>query len=96
MKHLKRIFLLLLCTFYLFVPVRINAQEIFDITNYSVNIQVNEDGSLNIHEVIDLDFMDYAHGFYRNIPVKYEMDFGRHWRGSGVCDDLHQLDGICW
>lgn len=76
MKHLKRIFVLLLCSLFLFVPTRTSAQEIFDITNYSVNIQINEDGSLNIHEVIDLDFMDYAHGFYRNIPIKYEMDFG--------------------
>ena len=76
MKHLKRIFVLLLCSLFLFVPTRTNAQEIFDITNYSVNIQMNEDGRLNIHEVIDLDFMDYAHGFYRNIPIKYEMDFG--------------------
>ena len=76
MKHLKRLFLLLLCSFYLFVPMRVHAQEIFDITNYSVNIQVNEDGSLNIHEIIDLNFMDYAHGFYRNIPIEYEMNFG--------------------
>ena len=37
--------------------------------------KIQEDGLLNIHETIDIYYTDYAHGFYRNIPIKYNMDF---------------------
>ncbi len=76
MKYLKKVFVLLLCLFVFFVPYQVQAQENFNIYNYSVEIQVNEDGSLDIHEKIDMAFTDYVHGFYRNIPIKYNMNWG--------------------
>lgn len=77
MKRLKHFIVLLLCAFCFITPTHVHAQEKFDISNYLIQIQVNEDGSLNIHEKIDLSYSDYVHGFYRNIPIRYEMDFGK-------------------
>ena len=76
MKYLKKVFVLLLCLFVFFVPYQVQAQENFNIYNYSVEIQVNEDASLDIHEKIDMAFTDYVHGFCRNIPIKYNMNWG--------------------
>ena len=76
MRYLKKVFVLLLCLFVFASPLHVQAQENFNIDNYSVEIQVNEDGSLNVHEKIDMTFTDYVHGFYRNIPIKYNMNWG--------------------
>lgn len=75
MKTIKKLFVLL-CIFCFLIPEPVQAQEKFDIYNYTVNIVVHEDGLLDVHEEIDLSYTQPVHGFYRNIPVKYEMDFG--------------------
>ena len=60
MKHLKRIFILLLCSFYLFIPNRISAQEIFDIINKTQAL--TED-----------DFAKYDIGVYSYLDIKEEL-----------------------
>ena len=75
MKLFKNIIVLILSLFCLF-PLNVHAQENFDISNYDVKMIVHEDGSIDIQEKIDLVYTTYVHGFYRNIPSKYEMDFG--------------------
>lgn len=79
MKHWKRILVLFLFAFMTLFPTNIKAQERFNIDNYDITVIVNEDGSLNIHEKLDLDFSSSAHGFYRNIPIRYEMDWGEEY-----------------
>lgn len=106
MKNIKKAFVLLLCIFTFCLPMNVKAKENFYIDVYSVEIQVNEDGSLNVHEKIDMTFTDLVHGFYRNIPVKYKMDWGEMGQKTyyfpvydiEVLDDLYEvsteIDGV--
>ena len=66
----KLVFMLaLLLSLFLF-PVQTSAAEAFTITNYHVDMTVNEDNSAQIVETISVDFNEYRHGIYRSIPVK--------------------------
>lgn len=49
------------------------AQEAFTIDDYDITINVEENGALHIQETLMLDFSQYRHGFYRNIPTSYSM-----------------------
>lgn len=51
----------------------ISAQEAFLIDKADINMIVNEDGSVDITETLDLDFSTYRHGLIRYIPNTYEM-----------------------
>lgn len=53
----------------------ISAQEAFVIDDANITMTVHEDGTVEIQEQYQLDFSQYRHGFYRNIPNKYHMDF---------------------
>ncbi len=66
-KLLLGIGLLALCV------MPINAQEAFTIEDYDVTMNVEENGMIHIQETLILDFNEYRHGFYRNIPTKYDM-----------------------
>ena len=44
--------------------------EDYEITNYDINVNVNENNSFDITEVIDVDFSVPKHGIYRLIPVR--------------------------
>ncbi|MFA6321986.1 MAG: DUF2207 domain-containing protein [Candidatus Buchananbacteria bacterium] len=51
------------------------AQEKID--NYSVQIKINQDASLDIQENISYNFGDQErHGIYRDIPISYRNSFG--------------------
>jgi len=48
-----------------------------EITNYQVNIQVNQDASVKVKEEIQYDFGDeQKHGIIRNIPYQYNNSAG--------------------
>ncbi|MDO4377857.1 MAG: DUF2207 domain-containing protein [Erysipelotrichia bacterium] len=53
----------------------ISAQEAFDIDNHTINVVVNEDGTLNITETLSVTFNESRHGIYVNLPKKYSMDW---------------------
>ena len=72
-----KVYLMILISFFL-LSTPISAQEAFVIDTAHVDMVVHEDGSIDITETYQLDFSDYRHGFYRNIPTTYhqvwEMD----------------------
>ena len=50
-----------------------NVKECLDgfcIKNFSVEMKVNEDNTFDITENIDVNFTEYKHGIYRDIPVR--------------------------
>ncbi len=49
------------------------AQEYFTISNYSINLRVNKDASLDIVEKINVRFTEQRHGIIRKIPYKYKI-----------------------
>lgn len=59
----------------MFAVMPTNAQEAFTIDDYDVTINVEENGALHIQETLMLDFSQYRHGFYRNIPTSYSMSW---------------------
>jgi uncharacterized membrane protein len=50
------------------------AQEHFIIRHYDVNVLVNKDASLEIDEIIDVDFTTQRHGIFRMIPFRYPLE----------------------
>ncbi|PID52107.1 MAG: hypothetical protein CR972_03725 [Candidatus Moraniibacteriota bacterium] len=66
---MKKIFFSFLF-FFFFLPIFVFAEEISD---YRVDITINEDATINVVEEIHYDFGDaMRHGIYRDIPVKYK------------------------
>ena len=63
-------FILILLSFILnlFFVNCANAEN-FNIKNYNMDLQVNEDRSVNITENIDVYFMQQSHGIFRKIPL---------------------------
>ena len=46
-----------------------SAENEYKITGYDVEINVNEDNSLDIKEKIDVNFLVKSHGIFRQIPI---------------------------
>lgn len=67
-----KITLMLFCCFVLIITP-IKAREAFVINSAHIEMNVHEDGSIDIVETYQLDFSDYRHGFYRNIPTSYQQ-----------------------
>ncbi len=63
---MKKIFILFLCFF--FTPLIAYAND-YTIKNYDVAIKILEDNTLEINEMISVNFTTQKHGIYRNIPL---------------------------
>lgn len=77
MKLFRKIIILLACLFFiltLFAPLlSVHAAEAFTIEDYHVELDVNEEGLVEVTETMNVHF-DYArHGLYFDIPTEYEM-----------------------
>ncbi len=70
------------CSILVFGFCQVNAQNdqsIEKIDNFSGEIRVNSDSSVNVTENIQYDFGDLEkHGIYRDIPVKYKARGGNY------------------
>ncbi len=60
--------------FWAFAPVYA-AAEYFVIDHYQVNVDVMENNSYNITEVIDVDFSAERHGIFRILPLKFDKNW---------------------
>ena len=47
----------------------------FSITQYDIDVMIQENGSLKIRETIDVFFTEKKHGIYKDIPTRYTIDF---------------------
>lgn len=47
--------------------------EAFKIKNYDVEITLNENGSFQVREIIDIRFSEERHGIFRSIPYRYRL-----------------------
>lgn len=66
---------ILVCTTLLVcLSQRIGAQG-FNITQYDIDVAIQENGSLKIRETIDVFFTEKKHGIYKEIPTRYTIDF---------------------
>ena len=52
-----------------------SAENEYKITGYDVEINVNEDNSLDIKEKIDVNFIVKSHGIFRQIPIYQTISF---------------------
>ena len=58
-------------------PTAVLAAENWEISKWDSQIEILEDGTLDITETIVADFTTEAHhGIFRNIPIKYKTEYG--------------------
>mgnify|MGYP000165020117 FL=1 len=54
---------------------QVNAQNAgWEINNFDVQLEVLEDGSLQVTETIDVNFIEQRRGIYRDLPIRYRTD----------------------
>lgn len=68
----RKLFLVLMTALLLASPLFLAADEYFVIDHYQVDIDVMEDNSYNITEVIDVTFQTERHGIYRELPLYFD------------------------
>ncbi len=68
---MKKLFAIIIISFY--IIGRTTAQEYFTISNYTINVKVNKNASLDIAEKINVHFTEQRHGIIRKIPYKYKL-----------------------
>ena len=78
MKKISLWIMIMVCCMMSLTPL--SAKEAFDIEKANIEMVVHENGSIDITETYDLKFLQRRHGFYRNIPTVYDMD----WNVDGV------------
>ncbi|MBQ6841164.1 MAG: DUF2207 domain-containing protein [Bacilli bacterium] len=69
---MKKQIRLLLLFFILLFPKLAYAYE-YEITDYHIDVVVNENNTFDIIESISVNFNEYKHGIYRNIPIRNEV-----------------------
>ncbi len=75
MKHLIKT--LILSTVILFIcAVSESSAQNFTIKNFQSDIIIDDDGSFSVTETIEVNFHRKKHGIYREIPYRYEDEFG--------------------
>ncbi len=74
---MKKIFLLFLATIFLLPVPRVNAESNYIIDSFKSNIHIQQDGSVEVSEIIDVTFSESSHGIYRYIPVVYRQENGQ-------------------
>ncbi len=69
-SDLKRVSKLLIATVLVVVPATAAVAKSFWIANADVTVVVNDDGSLNVTELLTFDFSGDFSGAYRDIPLR--------------------------
>lgn len=68
-KYIKYFILMVICLLC-FIPNKTYASSTYTITDYDINMEVNEDNTFDITETITVYFNTSSHGIYREIPLK--------------------------
>lgn len=65
----------------LILPLPVQADDGgFVITNYQVYAHLHEDNTMEVHEIIDVNFTSPRHGIYRNIPEMMHVGYTQEER----------------
>lgn len=84
-KIIKLIIIITICIFMFLSPLVMNlsanyVDDAYVIDNYSVEVYVNEDGTLDINEKLDTTFFKTRHGIYLQYPTRYNMYFNDEYK----------------
>ncbi len=60
--------------FLLFQLFNFSFAQNFTIDNYDISLDIDNYNNINIQEKLDVDFLDYSHGIYREIPVANHIE----------------------
>lgn len=74
-RKLSLFFVILFLGTFLMPLTRVNAQGGYEVKDYKIDINVNENASAYFAEKIDVNFMEYRHGIYRwiTLPIKWKV-----------------------
>lgn len=68
----------------------------YTIDNYAVNATYNSDNTIDVKEVIDVNFSSYRHGIYRNIPetmyINRDEKYKLKIKDINVLNDEYDVD----
>lgn len=70
---MKRILLLAGLILFFILDLPSYAAEDWVIENFQSDIQIQQDGKVNVEETIDVRFDVYKHGIFRDIPYRYSL-----------------------
>ena len=73
-KGLKTLIALIFILMLLYIPKNVFAVNDYTITNYDIDMTVNEDNTFDIVEKISVYFNISKHGIYRKIPLKNSVN----------------------
>lgn len=96
LSSVNRIYFLILTVFLIFISVSTADARYFVITNYHSDIEINEDGTIDITETIEVNFEMQRHGIYREIPFRYRTEFGDNMLMPITVKSVKNEDGREW
>lgn len=67
-------YVILVCTALLACLSHHSQAQGFNITQYDIDVAIQENGCLKIRETIDVFFTEKKHGIYKDIPTRYTID----------------------
>lgn len=72
---MKKIFFWIIFTLFSIFSIVVAKEDWYRIDNYSADFEIKKDGIIYVDEKIELTYqIEWAHGFYRDIPYLYEKD----------------------
>ena len=72
---MKKLFFWIIFTLFSIFSIVVAKEDWYRIDNYSADFEIKKDGIIYVDEKIELTYqIEWAHGFYRDIPYLYEKD----------------------
>ena len=95
--NFKKVFAFLFAFILCFSVVDIHADDGgYTIDNYTVNATYNSNNTIDVKEVIDVNFSSYRHGIYRNIPetmyINRDEKYKLKIQDINVLNDEYEVD----
>jgi len=73
-------FFVCIIAFLFITPTIASGQGGWVINSFDSNIVINDDATITVTETIDVDFSVQKHGIYRDLPVRYQDDYGNSFK----------------
>ncbi|QQS60125.1 DUF2207 domain-containing protein [Candidatus Falkowbacteria bacterium] len=73
---MKKLFFVLISIIFLFPFSQVQAEGGYTVDSFDSAIKIQQDGSVEVTEIIDVAFFEESHGIYRYIPIVYKQENG--------------------
>lgn len=84
------LFAILLFAFYFSCSAQVVFAQEWTIDNFDSEIVINSDATITVTEVIEVNFDTQKHGIYRDLPIRYEDEYGNSYKTDLDVIDVKQ------